>query len=308
MCLIAFTPVTIFAFYQWTLKDSWLSILLSVIFFILVSGYIAFSVFSTTRTSFRSSAYTLYTDKRHLEAHGPLYAQYRTPRFYFGIVLLAATFVKALFIAFGQANGEVQIILLVIVEVIVLVAQLVLRPHNTRGGDVLGTYLAVVRVVCTGLLVAFIESLNLAAIPRVVIGIVAAVILSIAVIVMFFNILTHLGVFRLLGMLIPARLIPTRFRRSRRTAGASDSSILEKGATMSVQSVESGTPFNQYSDPDTHEPYMKEADSGSPLAQSTHSTSRDAEDSRSSTLGSTLASSPRRSQLPLPSRSYSQAY
>jgi hypothetical protein len=124
------------------------------------------------------------------------------------------------FISFANGHGEVQVILVLIVEFGVLVSILALKPHITRGGDVLFSYLSIVRLVCTGLSVAFIESLNLAAIPRVVIGLITVAIYSIAIVVMFFN-----SVFHLVQAIRPRQFsqrIPSEH-------GSKDPSVLEKG-------------------------------------------------------------------------------
>lgn len=252
-CLIAFTPIIVFAFYQWTLKDSWLSILLSVLLLIFILGCILYPAFLTVRMARRDTTFSLYTNTEQLASHGPLYAQYRTPRYYFTLILLIAIFLKALFIAFAKANGEVQVILTIVVELGVLASYLLLKPYKTKGGDILATYLAIVRFVCAGLMVAFLENLSLTAIPRVIIGIVMAVLFSIAVIVLFVNIILHLpGV--------------NGLRKARQPSqhDSADESILEKGEA-SLSSTESmthlGRPHNPTPerniplDPEINEPY-----------------------------------------------------
>ncbi|KAF7969720.1 hypothetical protein HWV62_26126 [Athelia sp. TMB] len=235
--LISFPPVIIFTFYQWSLKDSWLSILLSVLMLIAVVGYIGYISFVTIRTARRDTALTLYTNTEHLAAHGPLYAYYRTPRYYFTLPLLIATFFKALFIAFVQVNGEVQIILILVVEFAVMTSYFVLKPHKTKGADVFGTYLAITRVCCTGIMVAFVEQIGLSAIPRVVCGAIMAVLFSVAIIALFINILIHF--FRL-------------FKKPSQTvqSDAASGSIVEKGADGSSPSdTESQTHLGRPSNP-----------------------------------------------------------
>ncbi|KII92274.1 hypothetical protein PLICRDRAFT_50692 [Plicaturopsis crispa FD-325 SS-3] len=195
LCLIALSPILIFTFYQWTLKDSWASVLLSVLTLLFIAGAILYPTFLTMRLARRSTPYSLLTNPEHHASYGPLYGQYRNPRFYFFLAVLAAMLLKALFVAFAKANGLVQLVLMLIVEVFLLLAQIVLKPHKMRGGDVLGTYLGVVRVVSTGAMIAFLQELHVKAIPRVVIGIAIALILSVAVVVLFINTLVHLGVF-----------------------------------------------------------------------------------------------------------------
>ncbi|KAH7888768.1 hypothetical protein F5I97DRAFT_1803107 [Phlebopus sp. FC_14] len=276
LCFAIYTPVSIFALYQWTLKDSWLSIFLSVMLLLAVVGYLLISIFVMLRLAIRSTPYALYTQPSHLISHSPLFALYRPQRYYAAIPLLVAIFLKAIFTAFSQANGEVQIIFILIVECGVLAALFALRPHKTRAADVLATYLAISRVICTGLLVAFVEKLNLAAIPRVAIGVVIAVIISIAVIVMFVNTLVNLGLMK---------LVPTRLRR--RSASSTDTPALEKGNVRETEGAEdrprNPTPERNIPlDHNINQPYPE-----SP-SQMTENHSNYSEESGSTTLGSLL--------------------
>ncbi|KAG2145964.1 uncharacterized protein EDB93DRAFT_1150259 [Suillus bovinus] len=295
ICLMVFTPVTIFALYQWTLKDSWLSIFFSVILFLAVAGYILYSIILIHRLAFRSTPSELCTQPDLLASHGPLYAIYRSERFYATTPLILAIFVKALFIAFSQANGVVQLVAILIVECMVFASLLALRPHKSRGADVLAIYLAITRVLCTGLMIAFLENLNLGAIPRVVVGIVIAVIISIAIVVMFINTLVNTGVMR---------LVRAYYRR-------------RPGATPCVLDAEKGVEIekdwrprnptperNIPLDPDVNQPYPD-----SPSQTLTDHHSLYSEESGSTTLGSLL---PRRwsiqqSHPSNPSRSNSQS-
>ncbi|KAK7461003.1 hypothetical protein VKT23_008930 [Stygiomarasmius scandens] len=191
--MIMFSPILIFVFYQWTLKDSWLSTLFAVATFIGVLFVVGYPVFSVVRVVRRSGREALYTDTATIGSSAPLYWQYRTERYYFFAALLTATFLRALFISAARDSGLVQLILTLIVEVAIVAALLVLRPHKTRGADVFSTYLAIIRVVCTGLMFAFVEKFEVQAIPRVAIGIVIAVIFSVTILVVIFNLVLHSG-------------------------------------------------------------------------------------------------------------------
>jgi len=102
----------------------------------------------------------------------------------------------------------------------VFISVIILKPYKTRKADILAGYLALVRLVCSGLMIAFIPSLEAKAIPRVAIGIVTAVIFSVAVVVMFFN-----TVWNILQPLISRR------RRDPSPSESLDASTLEKGNT-----------------------------------------------------------------------------
>lgn len=207
MLIVAF-PLITFTFFQWTLKDSWLSVLLSVILFLPIMGFIGYSAFlAFYRSEFDAWPY-----------HAPLWGQYRSERHWYFLPLLVALFVKSLFIAFGQAHGKMQVIVLVILEGFVFISTVALKPYQTRKADVLAGYLAIVRLVCTGLMIAFIPSLGVKAITRVVMGIIIAVIFSVAIVVMFFN-----TVWNILQPLI------SRKNRAVSPSDSLDSSALEKG-------------------------------------------------------------------------------
>lgn len=208
LTLIVAFPVVTFAFFQWTLKDSWLSVLLSVILFLPIMGFIGYSTFLAFR----------WSDSDAWPYHALLWGQYRPERHWYFIPLLIALLAKSIFIAFGQAHGKMQVIVLVILEGLLFVSIIVLKPYKTRKADILAGYLAIVRLVCTGLMIAFLPSLGVKAITRVAIGIVIAVIFSVAVVVMFFN-----TVWNILQPLI------SRKNRPKSPSDSLDSSALEKG-------------------------------------------------------------------------------
>ncbi|CCM03594.1 uncharacterized protein FIBRA_05732 [Fibroporia radiculosa] len=191
--LITILPITVFAFYQWTLKDSWLSVLLSVITLVILMALVFPSLWLVLRGVLRRSNEAIPSSL----SLTPLVSPFRQERIYYIVVLLLAVIAKSMITAFGHAHGLVQSILCLIVEIVLLVSLIILKPYRTRHADILQGFLAIVRVVCSGLFIAFAESLALMAIPRTAIGIVAAVIFSIAVLVMFFNILVNLGLWRL---------------------------------------------------------------------------------------------------------------
>jgi len=186
--------LTTFALYQWTLKDSWLSILISVITFLGILGIVGCAALRVLLFGRRSSPWLLAEDLPTLE---PLFGQYRVPRYHSFSLPLLATFLRAILIAAAKNNGTVQIILVVCLELFLLFSHITLKPGKSRRADILSVFLAVIRLVTSGLLIAFIVPVALAPIPRVVIGIVVLVLFSIAVVVMLFNTLWNLGLQRL---------------------------------------------------------------------------------------------------------------
>lgn len=234
--------MTVFTFYQWTLKDSWLSVLLSVITFLSIASYLAYVSFRLVQMVRRDRPWTLYTHTPYIFPHGPLYIQYRHQRWYFFLFSLGAIFMRGIIIGPAESNGLAQVVLLLILELALLNVTVFLKPHETRGGDVLAITLAVARVIAAGLLFAFVPKFEVKPIPRVAIGIIAAVLFSIMVIVMFFNVLVNLGLKKAWRQRLRWRLGTRLGSSTKNPAGSRDLSGLEKGETES--SKEKGSPFD----------------------------------------------------------------
>ncbi|KAG6862201.1 hypothetical protein C0995_002131 [Termitomyces sp. Mi166 len=230
LILFIFLPVTVFSFYQWTLKDSWLSTLLSVIAFLVLLIAVLYPTFLILRFAHRQGADALFKDKEQLASKGPLYSHYRIPRFHFFMPLLVATFLKAILIAFVKGSGESQIILMVILEGFTVMSYLIFRPHSTRGGDVFSTFLSIIRLVCNGLMIAFVERLNVAPIPRTVIGLVLVAIFSLTILITYINLVINSGI----GQLWKRR------HSSPSAQSSTNVSIVEKGDGILGHSSSSG--------------------------------------------------------------------
>lgn len=239
-----------------------------------VFGYLVFSALQVVRLSIRETPYALYTRPKTFAAYSPLFALYRPERYFTGMLFAVSILLKAIVTAFAQANGEVQVIFILVIECAIFGYLSFVKPHKTRKANILAIYLAVTRVICTGLLIAFIQSLELAAIPRVAIGVIVAVIISIAVIVMFVNTLVNLGLIKL----------PARFRRGEATL--SDGLNLEKGGDEEDMAGRPRNPTPQRNvtlDPNLNQPYPE-----SPSEIATEEPSAYSEESGSTTLGSLL--------------------
>lgn len=183
----------IFIFYQWTLKDSWLSILLSVVSLVVFIPCVGYPIYQTLKLAQVATPHALYSHAPHFPRYASLYGQYRVGCYYFFLALQSASFLKAIVIALGSKSGLAQIILILLIELLGLISLVILRPHKTRGTDALSIYVTVVRIVGTSLMIAFIDRVDVKPIPRVVIGLVIAVLYSVAVIVLLINLTYNLA-------------------------------------------------------------------------------------------------------------------
>ncbi|KAI1796523.1 TRP-domain-containing protein [Ganoderma leucocontextum] len=229
--MVSSLPILVFTFYQWTLKDSWLSILLSALLLIALTAIFLPAAFFATRACF-SKGKRCGIDPPDWVA--PLTAPYRPNRAYYALPLLLLMVIKALVTAFARAHGTAQIVIFVVLEFSLFLSIVILKPHRTRGADVLAGYLCATRLVCNGLMVAFAESLAVKPIPRVAIGAIVAVIFSVAVVVMFVNILVNMGLWRLLIFVLTCGRRGRGVGHVALTSHSSDPSCAERGKAIRI--------------------------------------------------------------------------
>ena len=145
----------------------------------------------------RKNVAALYTEGPHFSALGALYAAYRQPRWFQFITYLVASFIRSCFISFGHAHGLVQVIGLVVVELLVFGTLVVFRPGHTKGSDVLSLFLSIVRIATISALIPFVnDPIGLNPIPRVIVGIVIAIVCSAGIIVLFVNFFVNLAIWK----------------------------------------------------------------------------------------------------------------
>ena len=83
------------------------------------------------------------------------------------------------------------------VELLIFGTIIVFRPGHTRGSDVLSLFLSIVRISTTAALIPFVnDPIGLDPIPRVVVGIVIAIVCSVGIIVLFVNFFVNLAIWQ----------------------------------------------------------------------------------------------------------------
>ena len=136
----------------------------------------------------------LYTSYRWFHSVGALYRAYRPKMHFFWFApLVLAMIARAGFIAFGNSSAWAQVIGNVVVEAIVLLSLLACRPHKDRKGDWLAPFLSFCRLASFGLLIAFIPSMNVKAIPRTIIGFVIIVLFGVPTILLLLGLIWNTG-------------------------------------------------------------------------------------------------------------------
>ncbi|KAF8598414.1 hypothetical protein BDV93DRAFT_478550, partial [Ceratobasidium sp. AG-I] len=194
LALILVLPVSVFSMFQWTLRDSWLATLLSVLCILTTWAGV---FWAWTTVAFDSHVSNEGAGRwAALKSTAPTMALYTIP-----------PFILALFVAFASRSGTAQVSALVALETLSLIFAIVIRRRTRRSErDILlnspaspaavstpslppptrmSITLRVLRVLASGLMIPFLERLSVRAIPRTVIGIVAAAVWSLGVVFAF---------------------------------------------------------------------------------------------------------------------------
>ncbi|KZV68553.1 TRP-domain-containing protein [Peniophora sp. CONT] len=193
VALLCMLPLLTLGLYQWTLADSWLADLLAAITTIVLFPGLAYAAFLVIRHRRAFAESNTVGPLDVIPSLSPLYAQYTPRRYYAFLPGLVAVLLRSLFTAFAPRAPAAQIGLILATETLLFIATVVLRPNRTKRADAVSIYLCVTRLACTAASVIFLTNLGIKPIPRVAVGIVCAVIWSLAVVVLFFNLLCNIG-------------------------------------------------------------------------------------------------------------------
>ena len=164
--LIGFPQICVLCLWELTKRDSAAEVVLALCFFISMTVALTWAALKVYRIANRSvsmhknPAYILYSDPSCLNKWGFLYVQFRATAYYFILPVLVYIFVKALFIAFAQANGTVQAIGLLIIEAIFLIGVSILRPWMDKKTNGFNISIAAINFLNTIFLLIFTAVFN----------------------------------------------------------------------------------------------------------------------------------------------------
>lgn len=155
LVLIGFPLLSVFCLWEITRRDSVATVILAILTWLIVAsvlGAAAYKVITIARRSqalHKNPAYILYSDPACLNKWGFLYIQFRATAYYFIVVVLGYTFIKACFIAFAQEAGKVQAMALFIIELAYLIVLCWLKPYMDKRTNGFNITIAVINVINT---------------------------------------------------------------------------------------------------------------------------------------------------------------
>ncbi|KAG8953502.1 hypothetical protein FRC04_002344 [Tulasnella sp. 424] len=192
-------PTFVLALFQWTIGDSWLAVLLSVLTIVTLASCLVYSAYLLVKV-YRHHAWSKTTEPLPYPL-SPYTEPWATHRWFTTIAFTVPIMIlKSALTSFAKSSGFVQVIAFIIMDGVALAAIFVFKPGKTRSSDVLEGFIAFIRLVTSCCLVAFVETVKVKPIPRVAVGIVLLVLESVVIIVLFLGVIRNVIILVVAGV------------------------------------------------------------------------------------------------------------
>lgn len=214
--LVVLPILFIFAFYQWDHGDgSWVPHFLAAIFlafFLLVLAFFFVPCFYHASRSVLG-AQVLYYGKDEAPLEGTTPAKrwghvahpYRPKYWWFALIFLLMSIIRACFVSFAQGKDFTQAVGLLVFEVVFFILLIALRVGRDKKSDWVFIVLTFFRFASWAVCVALTRRANVTTIPRAIVGFVLIVVTGLPIIWLFF-----LTVWDLFSALLPKKRRPNR--------------------------------------------------------------------------------------------------
>ncbi|EWC46503.1 hypothetical protein DRE_04226 [Drechslerella stenobrocha 248] len=174
----------IYCLYQFKRGDSWAANILAGVTLAVFTGVLVFFVFRVSKLArkakkLESQGVKLLEDKKNLRKYGLFYDQYKSTFWWMFIPFIIYLFAKGAIIALGSGNGLVQSSGQLACELILFGFLVIGRPFNSRSGNVINIFIAVVRVVSVACVLIFTEQLRISQTATTVTGVALIVVQSV---------------------------------------------------------------------------------------------------------------------------------
>lgn len=158
---IGFIQLVILSLWEFTVQDSPAVIVLACLTLILTVGLVSYSLWRTyvygsaSSKKYRNPAAVLYGDTSVLQKFGFCYTMFHAEKYWFGGVLVAYGFLKAVFIGLCQGLGKVSSLVLFVLDLAYMIFLFIQRPYMNKATNILNYCVAVVVTVNSFLFMFF---------------------------------------------------------------------------------------------------------------------------------------------------------
>lgn len=175
----------IYCLYQFKQGDSWGANILAGVALAIFTGVLIFFVVRITKLARKAKkaeaagGEALLEDKKNLRKYGLFYDQYKSTFWWMFIPFIVYLFAKGAIISLGSGNGLIQSSGQLACELILFGFLVIGRPFNSKAGNVINIFIAVVRVISVACVLIFTEKLRISQTTTTVTGVVLIVVQSV---------------------------------------------------------------------------------------------------------------------------------
>lgn len=158
---IGFTQLVILSLWEYTVRDSPAVIVLAVLFLISSIGTLGLSFwksYSFGRKSieqYKNPAAILYGDSKVLNKYGFCYTMFNAHKYWFGVVLIGYSLVKAIFIALCQPSGKTSALVIFILDLAYTIYLFIQAPFLDKSTNIVNYCMSIVNTINSFLFLFF---------------------------------------------------------------------------------------------------------------------------------------------------------
>ncbi|KAH0542346.1 hypothetical protein FGG08_003283 [Glutinoglossum americanum] len=176
LVIIGYPQMAVLCLWELTVIDSPAEVVLALFFFFSMTAILSWACWKVyqfaKRSIHKNPADILYSDNDTLNRWGFLYVQFKATAYWFIGPVLFYILIKAMFISFGQKNGTIQAVALVLIELAVLVAVSWYKPWMDKRTNIFNISICSINFLNAIFLLVFSNLFNQ---PKIVSGVMGVV-------------------------------------------------------------------------------------------------------------------------------------
>ena len=184
LILLLYGVWTLYCVYQFTNGDSWAAKLLAGVTLGIFTAILAFFTFRIWQLAQRykkaeGDTSALFENKETWRKYSLFYDNYKRGYWWIFMPAIIYMFAKGCVIAAGNGHGLTQTVGQLIVESLMLVLVLWIRPYATPSGNWINAFIQIVRVLSVVCILVFVEELGIAQSTKTITGVILIAVQSI---------------------------------------------------------------------------------------------------------------------------------
>lgn len=184
LILLLYGVWTLYCVYQFTQGDSWAAKTLAGVTLALFTAVLVFFTWKIASLAHKykkleGDTSGLYDNEETWRNYSIFYENYKKQYWWLFIPAILYAFARGVVIAAGDGHGLFQVGGQLIIESIMLLLLLFLRPYSLKSGNWIGIVIQVVRVLSVLCILVFVEQIGIAAAPKSIVGVVLVAMQSI---------------------------------------------------------------------------------------------------------------------------------